>query len=113
MTSITNDVAELESLVESLQAENRILHNTKVQNEFELFELRRANGKLQTDRDQSRDACTAMKLILDEAGAAIVHGMKRFHEVSRQKQSQPIENDDGLPLFLQNGDGRESGSEAT
>jgi hypothetical protein len=100
LSSITNDVAELESLVESLQAENRILHNTKVQHEFELFELRQGNKKLQLERDQARDACTTMKLILDEAGAAIIHGMKRFREISRERQQKDIDRDEKLPLFL-------------
>jgi hypothetical protein len=101
VSSITNDVAELESLVESLQAENRILHNTKVQHEFELFELRQNNKKLQLERDQARDACTTMKLILDEAGAAIIHGMKRFREISRDRQAKDLEKGEGLPLFLE------------
>src|ERR1700678_720585 len=86
MASVTNEVAELESLVESLQAENRILSNAKVLNEFELSELRRTCEKLQSERDQARDAMTQMKLILDEAGAAIVHGMKRFYAVQRPEQ---------------------------
>ena len=84
MTSVTSDVAELESLVESLTAENRILSNTRVQNEFEITVLRHRNSILQDERDKSRDAMTQMKMILDEAGAAIVHGMKRFQAVQGQ-----------------------------
>lgn len=100
MASITNDVAELESLVESLQAENRILHNAKVQNEFEIFELRRANDKLQLERDQARENCSTMKLILDQAGAAIVHGMRAFHSAQREAEER-LENGEEKPLFLQ------------
>ena len=105
MSSITNDVAELESLVESLTAENRILHNTKVQNEFELFELRRSQEKMAAERDQALDAAARMKVILDQAGAAIVHGMKAFHEVNRERQTQRLEKDEGLPLFLEREEG--------
>lgn len=101
MASITNDVAELESLVESLQAENRILHNAKVQNEFQIFELQRSNEKLAMERDHALDTSARMKVILDQAGAAIVHGMKAFHEVNRERQTREITKDEGLPLFLQ------------
>lgn len=101
MASITNDVAELESLVESLKVENRLLHNTKVQNEFELFELRRSNDKLQMERDDARESCSAMKLILDQAGAAIVHGMKAYHAANRERQEEILAGEEGKPLFLE------------
>ena len=108
MASITNDVAELESLVESLQAENRILHNAKVQNEFQIFELQRSVEKLSAERNHALDASARMKVILDQAGAAIVHGMKAFHEVNRERQTKELANDEGMPLFL---NGRSSQSE--
>jgi hypothetical protein len=101
MSSITNDVAELESLVESLTAENRILHNTKVQNEFELFELRRSQEKMAAERDQALDAAARMKVILDQAGAAIVHGMRQYHATRRLAVNSDQNNEEDPPLFLQ------------
>lgn len=101
--SVANEVSSLESQLESLQSENRLLNNSRILNEFELSELRRNNAKLQSERDAALDSASQMKVILDQAGAAIVHGMNRFGAAKRTTQETELQVGDGKPLFLENG----------
>jgi hypothetical protein len=107
--TISNEVQSLESQNESLQAENRLLNNARILNEFELSELRRANARLQSERDAALDSASQMKVILDQAGAAIVQGMNKFHATKRTAQEENLQVGNGAsPLFLEGaGEGTE------
>lgn len=101
--SISNEVSSLESENESLKAENKILNNSRIINEFELSTLRRANERLQAERDEARDSAAQMKVILDQAGAAIVQGMNKFHSARRATQEVNLQvGESDRPLFLEN-----------
>lgn len=101
--SVSNEVSSLESQLESLQSENRLLNNARIINEFELSELRRANARLQSERDAALDSASQMKVILDQAGAAIVQGMNKFHATKRASQETELQvNGGAAPLFLEN-----------
>jgi hypothetical protein len=104
--TISNEVQSLESQNESLQAENRLLNNARILNEFELSELRRANARLQSERDAAMDSASQMKVILDQAGAAIVQGMNRFYGGLRLKQEEALIDSTSTPLFLQDEESR-------
>lgn len=99
--NVSNEVASLESMVESLTSENKILTNTRVINECELAQLRLQNHKLQAERDQAIETAAQLKVILDQAGAAIVHGMKAFQSVKRASQEAQLTNGEDKPLFLE------------
>ena len=98
--SISNEVSSLESQLESLAAENKVLNNARIINEFEISSLRKLNEKLQAERDAALDSAAQMKVILDQAGAAIVSGMSRFHAAKRVDQ-EALMTDDPMPLFLE------------
>lgn len=97
--NLSNEVSSLESRVESLSAENQVLNNSRVINECENAQLRLANHRLQAERDAALETAAQLKIILDQAGAAIVHGMNRFNAVKRNSQEEQLENDE-KPLFL-------------
>jgi hypothetical protein len=96
----------LESQVESLTAENEILNRARSMTEFEVETLRKANERLQAERDAALDASSQMKIILDQAGAAIVQGMQKFHVVrkaspERLKLQEEALMDGPAPRFLE------------
>lgn len=101
--NVSNEVASLESLVESLSAENKMLNNSRIINESELGQLRLANHKLQAERDSALQTAAQLKTILDQAGAAIVHGLNKFQSVKRADQEEQLgiaNGHDKPPLFL-------------
>ena len=101
--NIAQQVSVLETDNAQLRAENDEVRRKNILLDFEVDQLRRRCTKLETERDNALEICNQLKSILDQAGAAIVHGMNRIHAMRQSRQVEETEGNEPPPLFLQNG----------
>ena len=110
--NLANEISSLESENQSLRSENEVLKQNKTIIEFENESLRRALAKAQADRDILIRRSEAIKSLLDQTGANLVHGMNKYLEGERELQEQQLAADGAdMPKFLTNGSGRNSHAE--
>jgi len=112
--NLANEISSMESELQSLRSENDILKHNKAIIEFENESLRRALAKTQADRDNFMRRAEAIKSLLDQTGASLVSGIKKYHESERELQARQLAeaDNDAMPMFLTNGSDRTTDSTA-
>jgi hypothetical protein len=82
--NLVNEVSNLETELESLRAENKILREAKLIAEFENDQLKRRLAVVEEQRDGHLAGKVRLKTILDQAGQHLVAGIQRFNEEMRE-----------------------------
>lgn len=98
--NISNEVASLESRLESSTAENQMLKHTNVRLECENTQLRNTVGKLEAELGSFRDCVAELEAILNHAGIAIMHGVNNYRAKKRSRQEENLIDPNDKPLFL-------------
>jgi chromosome condensin MukBEF ATPase and DNA-binding subunit MukB len=74
----------MESELESLRAENKILRESKIILDFENDQLKRRINQVEEQRDVNLAGKVRLKTILDQAGQHLVAGIQRYNEEMRE-----------------------------
>jgi hypothetical protein len=100
--NISNQVSVLETDNEALRATNREMERRITLLDFEVEQLRRRCAKSDMERDEALEICSQLKIIVEQAGAALIHGMNRINAAKRNREFDE-HIDEEPPLFLQGG----------
>jgi regulator of replication initiation timing len=73
----------MESELESLRSENKILRENKILLDFENDQLKRRLTAVEAQRDSNLAGKVRLKTILDQAGQHLVSGIQRYNEEMR------------------------------
>ncbi|MFH0301406.1 hypothetical protein AAFX91_30145 [Bradyrhizobium sp. 31Argb] len=82
--NLANEVSTLQTEIESLRSENETLKHNKAILDFENEGLRRQLARANADRDAMMRRGEAIKSLLDQTGAALMHGLQKFHDTERE-----------------------------
>jgi len=82
--NLINELSSLESELESLRAECKILRESKIILDFENDQLRRRLQSVEEQRDGHLAGKVRLKTILDQAGQHLVQGIQRYNEEMRE-----------------------------
>jgi hypothetical protein len=88
--NLVNEISTLQTELESLRAENKILRETKIITDFELDQLKRRITMVEAQRDAHLSGKTRLKTILDQAGQQLVSGINRYNDEARVEQTELI-----------------------
>ena len=88
--NLVNEISTLQTELESLRAENKILRENKIIADFELDQLRRRLAQVEAQRDAHLSGKTRLKTILDQAGQQLVSGINQFNNEARVEQTELI-----------------------
>lgn len=83
--NIANEVSSMQSELESLRSDNRVLKRQNEMLEFEKDQLTKALAKATTERDEHMVAEGRLKELIDNAGNALISGLRRYHEALLQR----------------------------
>src|SRR4051812_14648005 len=111
--NLANEISALETELQSLRSENDILKQHKAVTEFENESLRRALAKANADRDALMRRADAIKGLLDQTGAALMHGLKKIHDTEAQIDDATRAADGADMRFLAKGNGHANGATET
>jgi regulator of replication initiation timing len=82
--NLINELSTLESELESLRSENKILRENKILLDFENDQLKRRLSNVEEQRDKNLAGKVRLKTILDQAGQHLVSGIQRYNEEMRE-----------------------------
>lgn len=82
--NLINELSSLESELESLRAECKILRESKIILDFENDQLKRRLSAVEEQRDGHLAGKVRLKTILDQAGQHLVQGIQRYNEEMRE-----------------------------
>ena len=82
--NLINELSSMESELESLRSENKILRETKIILDFENDQLKRRLATVEEQRDGHLAGKVRLKTILDQAGQHLVAGIQRYNEEMRE-----------------------------
>jgi hypothetical protein len=92
--NLVNEISSLQTELESLRAENKILREAKIISDFESDQLRRG---LAVERERNARLLSGkvrLKTILDQAGQSLVNGISQYNAEERNSdQPEPIGNE--------------------
>jgi regulator of replication initiation timing len=77
--NLANELAALQSELESLRSENKILRENKIVLDFEIDQLKRRLSHAEQSRDAHLAGKVRLKTLLDETGASLVAGINRYN----------------------------------
>src|SRR5262245_41029346 len=104
--NLAAEISSLETEIQSLRSENEVLKHNKAIIDFENESLRRQLHKANAERDNLIRRGEAIKSLLDQTGASLLHGLNKFHEAERALEEQRLAAANAeLPKFLANGGG--------
>lgn len=81
--NLANEISTMQTEIESLRADNEALKHSKAILDFEVESLRRQLAKSNVDRDNLLRRSEAIKCLLDQTGASLMHGLQKFHDTER------------------------------
>ena len=93
--NLMNELSTLETELESLRAEVKILRECKIIADFENDQLKRRLSAVEEQRDGHLAGKVRLKTILDQAGQHLVQGIQRYNEEMREAVMETAE-----PLLL-------------
>lgn len=99
--NLANEVSSLETQLANALAELELRKKTQDVLEFENDQLRRANSRLQGERDNYMRRSEQIKSILDQTGASLVHSIQKYHDSERELQEEALGVGKDTPAFLQ------------
>jgi regulator of replication initiation timing len=82
--NLINELSSMESELESLRSENKILREAKIVLDFENDQLKRRLSTVEEQRDGHLAGKVRLKTILDQAGQHLVSGIQRYNEEMRE-----------------------------
>jgi regulator of replication initiation timing len=82
--NLINELSSMESELESLRAEAKILREAKLILEFENDQLKRRLSAVEEQRDGHLAGKVRLKTLLDQAGQHLVSGINRFNDEMRE-----------------------------
>lgn len=82
--NVMNEISTMQSRLESLEAENKILRESKMITDFEIDQLKRRLAQTEEQRDSHLAGKVRLKTILDQAGQHLVQGITRYNEEMRE-----------------------------
>ena len=85
--NLMNELSSLESEVESLRIETKILRESKLILEFENDQLKRRLAIVEEQRDGHLAGKVRLKTLLDQAGQHLVTGIQRYNDEMREMLS--------------------------
>ena len=95
--NIVNEISTIQSELESLRAENKILREAKVLADFEISQLgreiallRERNALLQSRCDTHLSGKVRLKTILDQAGQSLVNGINAYNAEERNSEAPEL-----------------------
>jgi chromosome segregation ATPase len=107
--SLASDVTKLETELQSVRAESEALGKKQAVLEFENAQLRQALAKANTDRDALIRRSEAIKSLLDQCGATLMHGLKQYadseREVAQRQEAADQLDGDMAKLVARRGNG--------
>jgi regulator of replication initiation timing len=100
--NLAQEVSSMETEMISLKSETEVLRQHSGVLESENEGLRRSNAKLQAERDTAMRRAEAIKVLLDQCGSSLIHGIQQFHASERnvQEQSLGVGTKEDMPKFL-------------
>ena len=78
--NLVNEISSLESELESLRAEAKVLRENKIRLEFENDQLTRRLAIVEEQRDGHLAGKVRLKTLLDQAGQQLVAGITRYND---------------------------------
>jgi hypothetical protein len=96
--NLVNEISSLETELESLRAENKILRENKLVLDFENDQLKRRLTLAEAARDSHIAGKARLKTILDQAGQHLVTGIQAFNAEARTGSFDPITPEDRKAL---------------
>lgn len=88
--NLANEVSSLVSELESLRCTNETLKNANSILEFENTQLHKALDKALSERDHHMLKKAELKTLLDQTGAQLVSGIKKFHEPNPELEAKIV-----------------------
>jgi regulator of replication initiation timing len=79
-TNVMNEISSMESELESLRAENKILRESRLILDFENEQLKRRLAQCEEMCNTHLAGKVRLKTILDQAGQHLVQGIQRYNE---------------------------------
>ena len=98
--NLVNEISSIETELESLRAEAKILRESKIILDFENDQLKRRLAVAESQRDSHLAGKVRLKTILDQAGQHLVAGIQRYNEEAREEQYARLEAEEPPPKFL-------------
>jgi regulator of replication initiation timing len=81
--NLVNEISSIESELESLRAECKMLREAKLILEFENDQLKRRLAAVEEQRDGHLAGKVRLKTLLDQAGQHLVSGINRYNDEMR------------------------------
>jgi len=81
--NLVNEISSIESELESLRAECKVLRESKIILEFENDQLKRRLAAVEEQRDGHLAGKVRLKTLLDQAGQHLVSGINRYNDEMR------------------------------
>jgi hypothetical protein len=82
--NLANELASLESELESLRAENKILRDARITMEVENEQLKLQLKRSENARDAHMQGKVRLKTLLDQTGASLVAAIQRYNEETKE-----------------------------
>jgi len=82
--NLINELSSMESELESLRSECRILREGKIVADFEIDQLRRRNTQLEERADYHMAGKVRLKTVLDRTGADLVAAIQQYTDEMRE-----------------------------
>ena len=99
--NLVNEISSLETELESLRAECKILREAKIIADFEAEQTRRRLVIVEAQRDAHLSGKVRLKTILDQAGQHLVSGINRYNDEARLEQHELIGVGEAAPKQLE------------
>jgi regulator of replication initiation timing len=100
--NLVNEISSLQTELESLRAENKIVRERNIVLEFENDQLKRRLISTEAARDSHMSGKVRLKTLLDQAGQHLVSGIQRYHDETRAEQYDVLAEAEPAPKFLTN-----------
>src|SRR5258708_34749541 len=101
--NLQQEISTLETELESLRAENKIVREHNIILEFDNDQLKRRLALTESARDLHLSGKVRLKTLLDQAGQHLASGIQRYHEETREEQYSTMAESEPAPKFLTNG----------
>jgi len=90
--NLVNEISTLQTELESLRAENKILRDNKIVLDFEIDQLKRRLAKTEEQKEMHLAGKVRLKTLLDQTGASLVSGINQFNADSKAEQYEALVN---------------------
>jgi FtsZ-binding cell division protein ZapB len=87
--SLAHEISALETEIEQLRTENGVQRQHIGVLEFENEQLRRANDRINAERDVYLRRSEAIRALLNSTGSMLVNSLRQFHDSEREIDSKP------------------------